>query len=215
MPAHDINTPSTFTIPLPKLARLIRLAIPCAGTDRLMPVFRSLHFIEREGALWVESTDRYVMIRVRSDVPVSAGLSFLLDRDDCTAVLSAFKPRPRSSIVLAVTVTEDRCVLALEEGALAYGADLRMTLNVQEGAYPKLDGTFDRLGTASAEASLPLFESAYLRRFPAGPVQVKAVSGRSPVGFYGDDWAALAMPLRPVGVQDSDMSTLWTSKAVA
>lgn len=209
-----------LTIPAAELSRLVTYASLHAGRDALLPVFTWLRFHERDGRLHVEATDRYTMIAVSSGVYAPAGFEVLIERTECAAVLSAFKARRGSTVVLNVKVADGRATFTLAEGILAAGLDLSITVTAQVGAYPKLGHIYTALAERDSEAAggLPVFEGDYLRRLPRGSAQFKSGGPGKPVAFYGRDdedkhrtWAVVIMPKR---TDWGDFSQQWAAATV-
>ena len=199
---------TTLTIPASTLARIVTVCLPYTGKDELLPVFCCVRLFERDGHLYGEATDRYTIGVCRTEAVAPEGLDVMIHRDDLRATLAAFKAQRRSTVVLRLEVSEETLTFSLADGLLANGVDLTLAVKLREGAFPKVSWLYIKPASAAPVAHAPYLDSSYLRRLPAGPVQVRVTEeGAKPVAFYGDDWAAAIMGLRPA----SDLSASWVA----
>ena len=197
-----------LTIPASTLARIATVCLPHTGKDELLPVFCCVRLFERDGHLHGEATDRYTVGVCRTEAVAPEGLDVMIHRDDLRAILAAFKAQRRSTVVLRLEVSDETLTFSLAEGLLANGVDLTLAVKRRDGEFPKVSWLYIKPASAAPVAHAPYLDSSYLRRLPAGPVQVRVTEeGNRPVAFYGDDWAAAIMGLRPA----SDLSASWVA----
>ena len=208
--------PSAELVPATALARLVTVCLPHTSTDRLLPILRCVHLFEQGGSLWAEASDQYTAIRARSDVKAPEGFTALIDRDDCRAIVAAFKPARGSTLSLALTVTNDRLAVSVAEGMVKVGLDLTLTVQCQQGAYPPLARLYTQMAQCEVAPWLPTINAAYLRRLPDEPAQIRYSAQDRVIGFYANpdgggegDWAALIMPLR---ASNGDLAQAWDAE---
>lgn len=199
---------TTLTIPAGTLARIATVCLPHTDKDDLLPVFCCVRLFERDGHLYGEATDRYTVGACRTDAVAPEGLDVMIHRDDLRAVLAAFKAQRRSTVVLRLEVSEETLRFSLAEGLLANGVDLTLAVERREGAFPAVSWLYVKPASAAPVASAPYLDTKFLRRLPDGPAQVRVTEGGAePVAFYGEDWAAALMALRP----QADLSASWVA----
>ena len=199
---------TTLTIPASTLARIATVCLPHAGKDELLPVFCCVRLFERGGHLYGEATDRYTIGACRTETVAPEGLDVMIHRDDLSAALAAFKAQRRSTVALRLEVSEEKLTFSLVEGLLANGVDLTFAVKRREGAFPAVSWLYTESASAAPVASAPYLDAKFLRRLPDGPAQIRVTEeGAKPVAFYGEDWAAALMALRP----GADLSASWVA----
>ena len=199
---------TTLTIPASTLARIATVCLPHTGKDEFLPVFCCVRLFERDGHLYGEATDRYTIGACRTETVAPEGLDVMIHRDDLRATLAAFKAQRRSTVLLRLEVSEETLTFSLADGLLANGVDLTLAVERRGGAFPAASWLYVKSASAAPVASAPYLDTKFLRRLPDGPAQVRVTEeGVRPVAFYGDDWAAALMALRP-GV---DLSASWVA----
>ena len=199
---------TTLTIPASTLARIATVCLPHTGKDELLPVFCCVRLFERDGHLHGEATDHYTIGACRTETVAPEGLDVMIHRDDLRATLAAFKAQRRSTVLLRLEVSEETLTFSLADGLLANGVDLTLAVERRGGAFPAASWLYVKSASAAPVASAPYLDTKFLRRLPDGPAQVRVTGeGVKPVAFYGDDWAAALMALRP-GV---DLSASWVA----
>lgn len=199
---------TTLTIPASTLARIATVCLPHAGKDELLPVFCCVRLFERDGHLYGEATDRYTIGACRTETVAPEGLDVMIHRDDLRAALAAFKAQLRSTVVLRLEVSEETLTFSLAEGLLANGVDLTFAVKRREGAFPAVSWLYTESASAAPVASAPYLDAKFLRRLPDGPAQIRVTEeGAKPVAFYGEDWGAALMALRP----GADLSASWVA----
>lgn len=196
------------TLAASTLARIATVCLPHAGKDELFPVFCCVRLFERDGYLYGEATDRYTIGACRTETVAPEGLDVMIHRDDLHAALAAFKAQRRSTVVLRLEVSEETLTFSLAEGLLANGVDLTFAVKRREGAFPAVSWLYTESAGAAPVASAPYLDAKFLRRLPDGPAQIRVTEeGAKPVAFYGEDWAAALMALRP----GADLSASWVA----
>ena len=199
---------TTLTIPASTLARIATVCLPYTGKDELLPVFCCVRLFERDGHLYGEATDRYTLGVCRTEAVAPEGLDVMIHRDDLRATLAAFKAQRRSTVVLRLEVSEETLTFSLADGLLASGVDLTLAVKRREGEFPAVSWLYAKPASAAPVASAPYLDTKFLRRLPDGPAQVRVTEeGTKPVAFYGEDWAAAIMALRP----GADLSASWVA----
>lgn len=199
---------TTLTVPASTLARIATVCLPHTGKDELLPVFCCVRLFERDGHLHGEATDRYTIGACRTETVAPKGLDVMIHRDDLRATLAVFKAQRRSTVLLRLEVSEETLTFSLADGLLANGVDLTLAVKRRGGAFPAVSWLYVKSASAAPVASAPYLDTKFLRRLPDGPAQVRVTGeGVKPVAFYGDDWAAALMALRP-GV---DLSASWVA----
>ena len=199
---------TTLTIPASTLARIATVCLPHTGKDEFLPVFCCVRLFELDGHLHGEATDHYTIGACRTETVAPEGLDVMIHRDDLRATLAAFKAQRRSTVLLRLEVSEETLTFSLADGLLANGVDLTLAVERRGGAFPAASWLYVKSASAAPVASAPYLDTKFLRRLPDGPAQVRVTGeGVKPVAFYGDDWAAALMALRP-GV---DLSASWVA----
>ena len=199
---------TTLTIPASTLARIATVCLPHTGKDELLPVFCCVRLFERDGHLHGEATDRYTIGACRTETVAPEGLDVMIHRDDLRATLAAFKAQRRSTVLLRLEVSEETLTFSLADGLLASGVDLTLAVKRRGGAFPAVSWLYVKSASAAPVASAPYLDTKFLRRLPDGPALVRVTGeGVKPVAFYGDDWAAALMALRP----GADLSASWVA----
>lgn len=192
--------PPTILISLGEFARIVNVAKPFTSNKDFL-ILGGIRFFTRGGKLWAEATDRYAIVRVSSDVNAPDGLSVNLAATDCAQILARFKPRRGESVRLRITLIDGLAVVKLAEGALAIGEDASLTLRPLDGNYPDMDRLFNELAEGDHSPERVMFDPKDLAKLPE-PAHMKTIGAMRPVGFYGDDWAALIQPMRVTTTDD-------------
>ncbi len=192
--------PPSILIGLAELARIVTIAKPFTSNKDFF-IFGGIRFFARGGKLWAEATDRYAIVRVSSDVNAPDGLSVNLAATDCAQILARFRPRRGKSVKLRITIIDGLAVVKLAEGALAIGEDAYLTLRPLDGIYPDMDRLFAELAEGDPSCERVMLDPKNLAKLPE-PAGMKTIGAMRPVGFYGDDWAALVQPMRAASADD-------------
>lgn len=186
-------------IPFLALRRLVTMAAPFASRDPLLPVFRTLHFIERGGVMYVEATDRYAAIRVNTAVHAPDGLDLILPVTACKSVLQALRPTRTNRHLLLEMNPSQVSTTFIATGATHTDVS-QVVVDPVAGVYPRLDKVFDNL-QPGIDDKLRV-NAALLQRLPNGEVQMALGESPNPastvrrLGFLGEDWTAVVTPLR-------------------
>lgn len=207
-------------VPAKDFIRQLSRIVPFAATDFTMPIINCVQFEHRGDRLQFNATDRYVagQARIMTGPQNHEARRYLIQLDDCRAILRIFKQAPKPPVPAWLELTQPdadtltiRCVT--EDGGLwpvglgRVQADFAM-LDLGRN-YPPIDTLMPNKGVATEAIVL---SGPYLTRLAKSatihePMRIILNGSGKPVTVYiGDDFRALQMPIR-LGSIPQDWST--------
>lgn len=198
------------------LHRLTSITRPFAATDVALDSLTGIHFITYEATrtvdgkpidvtiLQAEATDRYALIRARTEIDGTAGLDFIIDAQQLTKALPNLKVidedtnTPRN---VHISIDEDAGHATLEAGSDAPQITLQLLDN--DSLYPNLDHIIRKISQGQPANAfvnpnvinrLPITANPKLR-----PIQrAIMLTDQKMIGFFDtwDEWVVVAMGLR-------------------
>lgn len=199
-------TDTTITIDAAALTRLVTITAPFVDGP-LMERLNSIHLQTRDGRLHAEATNRYAIMRARTEpAKHPGGVNILVPAKPLVGAIKLFKPRRGTKLTLTCTVTDDTLTIAVDDGITNTGFTPSTTIPLRNeylSSFPSMDGIMSEINDVpDQERASELGISPRLLRLLPDPQDsytpalfLMGKPGR-PMAVYTDEWFAIAMPMR-------------------